>query len=74
MQRSKFVSGVATATIALPLAARAQSSPIKLGAVGVEDYALGYYAQERGFFKRAGFNVELATTLSTFNEHIPTDK
>jgi NitT/TauT family transport system substrate-binding protein len=59
VQRSKFLSGVAAATIAFPLDARAQSAPIKLGAVGVEDYALGYYAQERGFFKRAGFNVEL---------------
>lgn len=60
MQRSAFVSGTVAALTVPPLIASAQSgTSIRLGAVGVEDYALGYYAQQRGFFKQAGLDVEL---------------
>ncbi len=58
--RSAFIASAAAALAARPLAARAQSgTAIRLGAVGVEDYALAYYAQQRGFFKAAGLDVEL---------------
>jgi NitT/TauT family transport system substrate-binding protein len=60
MKRSLFISTAAAVTAMTPVAVRAQSAgPIRLGAVGVEDYALAYYAQQRGFFKQADLDVEL---------------
>jgi NitT/TauT family transport system substrate-binding protein len=61
MQRSLFLSGAVTALAATPLIARAQTgTTLRLGAVGVEDYALAYYAQQRGFFKQAGLDIDLS--------------
>jgi NitT/TauT family transport system substrate-binding protein len=54
--------GVITASAAmLPLAASAQSAPVKLrvGSVPADTYAGGYYALDLGLFDKAGLSVEI---------------
>ena len=60
MKRSEMLalSGGAFAAQALPAAA--QSATIRLGTVGVEEAAMVYYAQEKGFFKQAGLDVNFS--------------
>jgi NitT/TauT family transport system substrate-binding protein len=53
------LTGAAVAAGAVP--AGAQSGPtIRFGIVGVEESATPYYAQEKGFFKQAGLNVQIS--------------
>jgi NitT/TauT family transport system substrate-binding protein len=53
------LTGAAMAAGTIP--ASAQGAPtIRFGVLGVEEAAMPYYAQERGFFKRAGLNVVLS--------------
>src|SRR5579875_3367839 len=60
MRRSEVLSLAGAAVFSSVLPARAQQSPaIRLGIVAVEEGAALYYAQERGFFRQAGVNVEL---------------
>jgi len=60
MRRSEVLSLAGAAIVSSVLPARAQQSPaIRLGIVAVEEGAALYYAQERGFFRQAGVNVEL---------------
>jgi NitT/TauT family transport system substrate-binding protein len=61
-RRSTFLAGIASTLLSLPAVAGAQSvaPPIRVGAVGVEDYALAYYAQQQGYLKRAGLSADLA--------------
>lgn len=64
LSRSRFL-GVAAASVAVsrPFVARAQSAPLNLrvGATANDTYASAYYAQDMGFFTRAGLNVDLET-------------
>lgn len=60
MKRSSFVALGALASLrAMPAAA--QTPPVKIRAAtgAVEEFALPYYAQEKGFFRDAGLNVDL---------------
>jgi NitT/TauT family transport system substrate-binding protein len=46
----------------LALGARAQSTaPLRLGVMTGESFAEGFYAQDGGFFKRAGLDIEFTT-------------
>jgi ABC-type nitrate/sulfonate/bicarbonate transport system substrate-binding protein len=47
--------------LALPSAARAADPTIVVGTAGKETDAEVYYAQDMGFFKKAGLNVEIQT-------------
>jgi NitT/TauT family transport system substrate-binding protein len=59
MKRAAFV---ATASCFLARPASAQDAPlIKVGAGLIEPQAEGYYAQEMGFFKKHGLNVQMQT-------------
>jgi NitT/TauT family transport system substrate-binding protein len=60
MKRSTMlgVTGAALATGALPIGAQ-ESPPIRCGFVAVEEGAPVYYAQQRGFYQRAGLQLEL---------------
>jgi NitT/TauT family transport system substrate-binding protein len=62
VSRARALAAIATGTAALlPRRARAQAPPkIRMGSVATGDsYSLPFYAQEGGFFSRAGLNVEL---------------
>ena len=64
MRRRAFVSGIAAACAAAhgPYPALAQSDRVLRVSGGVSDtYAEALYAQEAGFFKRAGLDVEVTT-------------
>jgi ABC-type nitrate/sulfonate/bicarbonate transport system substrate-binding protein len=64
MKRARFVS-LAAASSVVPRAAFAQSAPIiRIGAPLNDTAAEPYYAQELGYFKRAGLNVEVSTLSS----------
>lgn len=61
MKRSHLLSMTLGAVAAQARPVRAQSTTIRLGTVGVEEAAMVYYAQERGFFKAAGLDVAFST-------------
>ncbi len=72
MIRSRFVvrmSRIAVVTAAMfaasstgsPTVAQTELIPIRLGSVPVESYAEAYYAQEMGYFKRAGLDVKITS-------------
>ena len=71
MKRARAVAALAAAVIAGPLRASAQSTNrathIRLGAVPVDSYAEPFYAQEMGFFERAGLDV----AITPFNSSGP---
>lgn len=63
MKRSEMLVLTGGAIVAQAQPSQAQSTAaIRLGTVGVEEAAVVYYAQEKGFFKQAGLDV----TSSTF--------
>ena len=62
MSRSSALATIGAATFASPLAARAQSAPpndISIGVVLAEPYMEPYYADDLGFFKKAGLNPNI---------------
>jgi NitT/TauT family transport system substrate-binding protein len=61
ISRSQSLGIIAAGAAALPLAARAQSAPVKLrvGSVAADTYAGGYYALDLGLFDKAGLSVEI---------------
>jgi NitT/TauT family transport system substrate-binding protein len=62
MKRSQMLAlaGGLIAGRALPTAAQSTGT-IRLGTVGVEEAAMVYYAQEKGFFKQVGLDVAFST-------------
>lgn len=60
MKRAAFTALGAAALASAPLRAFAEP-PIRFGTVPVESYALAYYAQQQGFFTKAGLNVEITS-------------
>lgn len=60
MKRSEILALTGGAFAAQALPAGAQSATIRLGTVGVEEAAMVYYAQEKGFFKQAGLDVNFS--------------
>lgn len=64
MRRTVFVLGsLALGAAGLPKRARAQAQPLSLRIAMTpnENYASGYFAQDMGFFTRAGLNVAVTT-------------
>lgn len=63
LQRSRFLAGSLTllAAASAARAARAQTSNLRVGATANDTYAQAYYAQDMGFFKKAGLDVDLQT-------------
>jgi ABC-type nitrate/sulfonate/bicarbonate transport system substrate-binding protein len=61
LSRARALILVGAGAVALgPSMARAQTPPIRIGTLGSGDtYALAFYAQEGGFFTKAGLNVEI---------------
>jgi NitT/TauT family transport system substrate-binding protein len=59
MRRRALVAGLACA--AIPLRAPAQPASVRIAEIAIDLYAEAYYAQDLGFFKTAGLNVEIAT-------------
>lgn len=58
--RARFLAGGLAAAAAAPLHARAQSArTIRVGALASDTYAEAFYAQDGGFFKKAGLDVEI---------------
>lgn len=62
MRRSEAILGAGALTLAAA-AARAQSpglTPLRVGAINIESSSEGYYADEMGFFKRAGLDAHVS--------------
>ncbi len=58
--RARVLAFAALAPIALRTSpARAQAAPIRLGCYTTDAYAQPFYANELGYFKRAGLNVDV---------------
>jgi NitT/TauT family transport system substrate-binding protein len=61
IRRAQVLGSLAAAALALPARrAHAQTAPIRLGVAANDTYAETLFAQDQGFFERAGINVELA--------------
>jgi NitT/TauT family transport system substrate-binding protein len=61
MKRAQAIALLSSSLAAPPLAAVAQSAPIRLGAAINDSYAEPYFAADAGFFTRSGVNVEVTT-------------
>lgn len=61
LARSRFLAGFGAA-VASTGTARAQSAPpMRVGVIASDTYAEAFYAQDAGFFKQAGLDVEITT-------------
>lgn len=60
LSRGRFLAAVPVAG-AVVARAGAQSMTLRVGSVPVDAFAQAYYAQEMGFFTKAGLNVEITT-------------
>jgi NitT/TauT family transport system substrate-binding protein len=61
----QLVAGAAAAPFLLKPARAADLPVIKLGMIPIEVTCLAYYAQENGFFDKAGINVDISTSTSS---------
>jgi NitT/TauT family transport system substrate-binding protein len=63
LTRSGALGALAASTLPFfPTVARSQApATLRVGGVGADTYAEGYYALDQGFFERAGLNVEILT-------------
>lgn len=59
LSRPAFLTALGCAALVRPAAA--QSAAVRVGAVPVDGFAEAYYAQEMGFFRKNGLNVEITT-------------
>jgi NitT/TauT family transport system substrate-binding protein len=61
VKRKRMLALATSILAAAPRAARAQvaAAPIRFATAPIEEAMLPYYAQEKGFFRAAGLNVEL---------------
>jgi NitT/TauT family transport system substrate-binding protein len=61
IKRSSAIGAVAAgaAALAFPAVVRAQGAPIRVGALASDTFGMAYYAQDMGFFSKAGLNVQL---------------
>ncbi len=63
LRRRRFSGSTAAGAVPVPAIAQNAPPPIRFGGTTNDTAAEPYYAQELGYFKRAGLNVEI-TTLS----------
>jgi NitT/TauT family transport system substrate-binding protein len=61
MKKPLFFAVTVFAILLCPVAAWAASDPLVVGTAGKETDAEVYYAQDMGFFKKAGLNVQIQT-------------
>lgn len=62
MNRRTFTAAAAAAVATTGTAARAQTGPVlRVAAVPIDVGALSYFADQQGFFKKHGLNVEIIT-------------
>ena len=61
LTRSSALAALAASAsaIAFPAIVRAQTPAIRVGGLTSDTFAMGYYAQEMGFFSKAGLNVQM---------------
>jgi NitT/TauT family transport system substrate-binding protein len=59
MKRSLFLRAAGSSAVLLPRTAQAQSAVIHAATGPVEEFALPYYAVQKGFFREAGLDVDL---------------
>ena len=64
MKRASAVGLVASALTVPAIGANAQTSQIRLGCTAADAFAEGFYAQELGFFKKAGLDVDISVFSS----------
>lgn len=64
MNRSSAIALVASAMAVPAIPAAAQSPTIRLGCTAADAFAEGFYAQDLGFFKKAGLDVEISVFSS----------
>jgi len=70
MKRSAMISLSAAAVGATALPALAQSTEtVRFGLVGVEEAAMAFYAQEKGFFKAQGLQI-YTPDVAAFRKHV----
>lgn len=61
MSRSLFLATVPGIAVSASLPAWAQAATLRVGATANDTYAEAYYAQDMGFFTKAGLTVEITT-------------
>jgi len=60
VKRSRAIAALAGgAALSLPRFARAQATTVRIGTLLTDNYCMGYYAQDGGFFGRSGLSIEL---------------
>src|SRR5579864_6339751 len=61
LTRSKAIAALAASAsaVAFPAIVRAQTPAIRVGGLSSDTFAMGYYAQDMGFFSKAGLNVQM---------------
>jgi NitT/TauT family transport system substrate-binding protein len=59
LTRAQALAAVATGVALAPQALRAQTKPLRIGAATSDSYLIPYFAQEAGFFAKAGLSVEM---------------
>lgn len=65
MNTSRFVAALALCAMLAPLSSAAQETNVlRVGTAPVEVGALVYYAQDEGFFKKAGLDVQLVAAAN----------
>lgn len=63
-RRSSFLAGVVTTATLAPSIVRAQPVDLRIGALTIDTTAEPFYAQNQGFFARAGIGVDITTLQS----------
>lgn len=64
MNRDTFLRILPLASAAMALPAQAASTALRVGATANDTYAQAYYAQDMGFFTKAGLDVTITTLRS----------
>lgn len=64
LSRAAFLVALPVASTVLGLPARAASTALRVGATANDTYAEAYYAQDMGFFTKAGLDVTITTLRS----------
>lgn len=59
--RARLLAASGAALAVRPFVAYAQDAPLRVGNVPTDGFAEAYYAQDAGFFAKAGLNVEMFT-------------
>jgi NitT/TauT family transport system substrate-binding protein len=61
VRRREFVLGSAAALVGARGASAQEKVTLRVGTAGVESYAMPFFAKEKGFYDKAGFDVQITT-------------